>query len=135
MNFINLTPHPVVVLESSLEHGGIVGYTGNPTKPTQGLFRILTTLAPTGKVARAVQSDIKTGTVPVGDGTVTIVRSTYGAPTDLPEPTEGIMLVVSIITAQAAKMAGRTTGDLLVTADPVRDVTGKIIGCQKFSTL
>ena len=135
MQIINLTPHPVVVLQNSLEHGGIVGYTGNPTKPTQGLFRILATLPPSGKVARAVQSDVTTGMVPVNDGTVTVVRSTYGAPTDLPEPVDGVMLVVSIITAQAAKSAGRSTGDLLITADPVRDETGKIIGCQKFSTL
>ncbi len=57
------------------------------------------------------------------------------APTgkDLPEPKDGVKLVVSIATAQAAVAAGRTTGDLLITADPVRDSAGKVIGYQKFS--
>ncbi len=139
MNLINLTPHPVVIL-TLVEGGEVRGYIGNPTMPTEGRFRVIATLPPSGKVARATQNDIETGYVPVGDDfgepyRVIVVRSTYGAPTDLPEPKDGVMLVVSIITAQAAKAAGRSTSDLLITADTVRDETGKIIGCQKFSTL
>jgi len=64
---------------------------------------------------------------------VPVIKTIFGEPTDLPAPEEGTMLIVSILTAQAAKAAGRKGDDLIITSDPVRDAAGKIIGCRKFA--
>jgi len=71
--------------------------------------------------------------VQVNGCAVPLVTSRYGEPTDLPAPEDGTYYAVSILTAQAAKAAGRSTSDLLVTSDPVRDAAGKIAGCRKFA--
>mgnify|MGYP003092115823 FL=1 len=57
----------------------------------------------------------------------------FGATEDLPAPEDGIYYIVSVITANAAKAEGRTTSDLVITADPVRDDSGRIIGCKRFA--
>ena len=66
---------------------------------------------------------------------IPLVEMEYGEPTDLPEPEEGTKLVVSMLTATAAQRSGRTTDDLLIVADLVRDDQGRVIGCRKFSRL
>ena len=86
---------------------------------------------PSGLVARAAQADQPVGTV---EG-IEVVRTTFGAPTDLPDPEEGTWLIVSLATANAAKATGRTTDDLLLTSSPVRDDSGRIVGCRRFATL
>jgi hypothetical protein len=57
----------------------------------------------------------------------------FGTPVDLPDRADGVMLIVSLITALAASENGRTTDDLLVTHDHVRDDQGRIIGCRSFA--
>lgn len=64
-----------------------------------------------------------------------MVAQRFGSPTGLPAPRNGIYLVVSRITAEAARASGRTTDDLLLTADLVRDDQGRIIGCKAFTQL
>ena len=65
-----------------------------------------------------------------------LIPTVFGATSALPEPQDGgDYLVVSIITAQAAKAFGRSVKDLLITSDPVRDAAGKIVGCRKFALL
>lgn len=86
---------------------------------------------PSGLVARAAQVDQPVGMV---EG-IEVVHTTFGAPTDLPDPEEETWLIVSLATANAAKAAGRTTDDLLLTSGPVRDDGGRIIGCRRFATL
>lgn len=44
-------------------------------------------------------------------------------------------LIVSIITANAAKANGRRVDDLLITTDTVRDETGRIVGCKAFARI
>jgi hypothetical protein len=110
----NLTPHAV----------SIVGEDGN----------VLATFASEG-IARAHQTDVPTGTLAVDGVELTLVRTEFGAPVDLPDPQEEVMLVVSIITANAAKAVGRPTGDLLITSNPVRDESGRIIGARQFAVV
>lgn len=113
---INLTPHEVNLVDNE----------GNPVAAFE----------PTGTIARAAQKDVKVGAVEVAPGiNVDVVNTTYGEPTDLPQFKEGTYYVVSILTAQAAKAHGRTTSDLLVTSDPVRNDEGRIIGCKRFARL
>lgn len=103
----NLTPHTVNIVA---EDGSIVMF------PSEG-------------IARASQVAEHVGEL---DG-IELVSMKFGEPEDLPEYTEGTYYVVSIITANAAKAVGRRVDDLLITADPVRDADGRIIGCKRFA--
>ena len=103
----NLTPHTVTVFQED------------------GTTRIFPSLGN----ARASQTTVPDGTL---DG-IDLVKMEFGETTDLPEPEEGVYLIVSIITANAAQAQGRRTDDLLVTANPVRDANMRIIGCKSFA--
>lgn len=107
-NIINLTPHTINICA---EDGGVIR-----SYESQG-------------IARAKQIARSIGEI---DG-VELVSMEFGSPEDLPEYTEGTFLVVSIITANAARAAGRRIDDLLITSDPVRDDSGRIIGCKRFA--
>ena len=102
---INLTPHDIVTIN---EDGTV-----RNTYVSQG-------------IARAAQSFSEAGTI---DGE-RIVETEFGEPVDLPEPKEGVYLVVSVVTAQAAAKHGRSTYDLLLTTLAVRNEKGQIIGCK-----
>ncbi len=82
-------------------------------------------------VARAAQTTVELGEI---DG-IRLVKPSFGEPVGLPEAQEGVFLIVSLATANAAREYGRTTEDLLLVADTVRDETGKICGCRAFSRL
>lgn len=101
----NLTPHAVTIIAAD----GTV----DRTIPSDGVARAAQMMKPVG----------------VLDG-ITLVDMVYGAPVDLPSPQDGTFLIVSALTAQAAKAAGRPTDDLLLPADAVRDEAGRIIGCR-----
>ena len=102
---INLTPHDVVTVN---EDGTV-----RNTYTSQG-------------IARATQSFSEAGVI---DGE-RIVETKFGEPVDLPEPKEGVYLIVSFPTAQAASRYGRTTSDLLLTTMAVRNEKGQIVGCK-----
>ena len=82
-------------------------------------------------VARAAQTTKIIGSL---DG-IELCLMVFGETEGLPEPVNNTFYIVSITTANAAKAAGRTTMDLLLTADTVRDENGKIVGCQRFALL
>ncbi len=63
------------------------------------------------------------------------METSFGETIDLPEYQDGVYLVVSIITANAAKANGRRVDDLLITTDTVRDETGRIVGCKAFARI
>lgn len=107
-NIINLTPHTINICA---EDGTIV-----KSFESKG-------------IARAKQITEVVGNL---DG-VELVSMKFGEPEDLPEYTGGIYYVVSIITANAAKAVGRRVDDLLITADPIRDADGQIIGCKRLA--
>ncbi len=105
----NLTPHAVNIVA---EDGTTIA-----------------TFAPEGVVARASQCAEHVGEL---DG-IELVSMKFGETIDLPAPEDGVWLIVSVITINAAKAQGRTTSDLLMTADPVRNDAGQIIGCRRFA--
>ncbi|MFA6215536.1 MAG: hypothetical protein WC768_03135 [Patescibacteria group bacterium] len=132
MKIINLTPHPVIVVRDDPDSSA-TGFVGIGPAAKEIRYSVVAEIKPAGPVARARQTDDVVGNVQVNGYTVPLVTSRYGDPTDLPTPENGTFYVVSILTAQAAKAAGRDMRDLLVTSDPVRDAAGKIVGCRKFS--
>jgi hypothetical protein len=113
----------------------VAGSTGVGPVAKAGKFSVVATIAPAGTVARAVQQDVPVDEVEVAGVKIPVITSSYGEPIGLPAPEEGVICVVSVLTAQAAKAAGRSTSDLLITSDPVRSADGKIIGCRKFAVL
>lgn len=134
MNIRNLTPHPVIVLRDDNE-GSVTGFTGVGPAAKEGKFTVVAEYKPEGKVARAVQKDEPVGELAINGHNVPLITTVFGATSDLPDPQDGDYLVVSIITAQAAKAFGRSTKDLLITSDPVRDSNGKFIGVRKFALI
>ena len=107
-NIRNLTPHTVNILS---EDGTV-----KAAFPSEG-------------IARASQTAEHVGEL---DG-IELVSMRFGATEDLPAPEDGTYYIVSVITANAAKAEGRGTDDLVITADPVRDADGRIIGCKRFA--
>lgn len=104
---INLTPHPIVLMDAN--------------------DQVVETIASTG-IARAKQENTSIGSVngfPLSE-----VR--FGEPEGMPEPKEGVMYVVSQITANALKAQGRTD-DILIVDQAVRDDKGRIVGCRGFA--
>lgn len=128
----NLTPHEIVLVRGS-ETGEIVGFTGFGHKQTEAKYSILRVL-PSEGVVRASQLDKPAGTLHLEGGvSVELISTEFGEVSGLPEPQTDTMYVVSVIAASAAKAQGRSTEDLLLVADTVRDAEGKILGCQKFA--
>lgn len=82
-------------------------------------------------IARAEQKDEPAGEL----NGIPLVKTTFGEPVGLPEPEADTYLIVSLATANAAKAAGRTTKDLLLTSGVVRDEQGRIIGCKTFAVI
>jgi hypothetical protein len=119
MTVVNLTPH-------SLNF-----YSGN---------FLMYTIPSTG-VARATQTREDAGYLVTESMAIPVVTSTFGETVGLPEPQESVALVVSIITANAAKAQRRDCSDLYLTDGLVRKneetgeisadprATGSIVGC------
>ena len=130
---INLTPHVINVLaeDAAGEVAGSVGF-GRAARAAQ--FRAVATL-PSEGVARATTSVEVVGTVEVNGQAVPVTKTVYGGTGDLPTPVDGVRLVVSLITASAAQAEGRSTDDLFVVGDAVRDEGGRIIGVTGFGAV
>ena len=131
--FINLTPHDVVLYDRKdcivLPGGKGYGFSDENQKPLP-----LVTFPPSGEVARATQQEEALPPVIGGGIEIPVSRMTYGAPVGLPEPREGVAYIVSALTANAAKAAGRTTDDLYLTQGMIREGNG-IVGCVGFAQL
>ncbi len=104
----NLTPHTVSIIG---EDGAL-----KASFPSEG-------------IARASQVAEHAGEL----NGVELVTMKFGATQDLPDYQEDVYYIVSVITANAAKVEGRRADDLIITADPVRDADGRIIGCKRFA--
>lgn len=118
MQLINLTPHAIDIHTPS----GVV------------------TVNPFGIEARADEIRSPSGVIWTGErelggssadgiaiGTVTVH---YGPVRGLPGPSRDIRFIVSSIAFAAAQQHGRTTEDLLVPIDLIRDGSGRMIGCR-----
>lgn len=130
MNLVNLTPHAVMLYPAeaciTFPGGGIELIDPGNTTPAM-------VIAPSGVVARATQHEERRDPITADGLSIPICRMVYGAPVDLPEPKDGVGYIVSAITANAAKAAGRPTDDLFITAGMIRDEQGRIIGCTGFA--
>jgi hypothetical protein len=123
MELRNLTPHEVTIR------------VGDDESPDA-----VVTLPPSGVVARAKELTREDDRVTIrmvsDDGQsfslihIPVVQVAYGPPVDLPDPEPGVGYVVSHITVEAARQAGRTTSDLYTTTDFVRDDMGRIVACR-----
>lgn len=107
MTIKNLTPHAVNIIQDD------------------GSYKTFESVG----IARADQTYEE---VFVAEGII-FVKSSYGAPINLPDPEEGVLLIVSKQTIEAAVGVGRTINDLVVPVDIVRNDKGQILGCRKLS--
>jgi hypothetical protein len=116
---VNLTPHPVTVI------GGVADLPC-VTYPSAG-------------EARAEPRRQQVDSIHVADDEgpilVPIYRVSFGAIEGLPAPQLGTTYIVSRITAEVARDAGRPTDDLLIPDDLVRDDSGQPLGCRAFARL
>ena len=135
MKIINLTPHVLVLLVEDPEEGEIEGTLEVGPQATFRRFRKVAEIPPAGPVARARQWEEVVGSVPLEGTEIPVLRMKYGEPEGLPEPEEGTYYYVSLLTAQAAQAAGRTTTDLIFSGKSVRDRSGRIIGIISFAQL
>lgn len=108
---INLTPH---ALNIKLASGSMIK------------------VEPSGQIARCTQRKQPVGTVDLyGDDcapSITVSRTEYGDVTGIPDPEPGIIYVVSMLAAQAAKRS-----DVLFPGEAIRDASGNIVGCDGLS--
>lgn len=102
---INLTPHAL-------------SFIGEDDK-------VIITVPASGTVARAASSRSCVGSVEVDGASIPVNATSFGEVVGLPDPQPGTILVVSSLTAQAAR--GRD--DVYIVDDAVRDADGRIIGC------
>ena len=107
MKIVNLTPHAVTVLGANMELIAKIESSGN---------------------ARSKQESSPIGLL----DNIPLFETHYGAPIDLPDPEEDTILIVSKITADAAREAGRNLDDLYLVFDTVRDPASpsNILGCR-----
>ena len=110
MRIVNLTPHEVKIVDG-----------GNN----------VVAVFPSDGVARACQHDVPAGEIE----SIPVIKTEFGEVSGLPEPTGGVVFIVSRITVEAAQAQGRSTDDLLVTSGAVRDSQGRIVGCRAFARL
>lgn len=120
VNFINLCPHMINVFA------------------LDGETR-LCSVEPSGVVARAKMTISELEHVycvkNCGDAIVPDVEIKYGEPENLPDPKDGVILIVSAATANAAKSHGRTINDLKVPGQGIRNPHGVIVGCKGVNSI
>lgn len=80
------------------------------------------TLQPTGIIPRCVEESISLGSF----AGVELVARKYGQVTDLPEPRQGVLLIVSML----VRLAHPEREDLASPGDLVRDGEGRILGAK-----
>lgn len=102
MKFVNLTPHPITIVEGD-----------------QSTVYRVDGPAPRLAVERETLGQI---------GGISVVRSTMGDPTGLPDPQDGVIVIVSALVAEHPSVAART--DLAYPGEAIRDADGKIVGAK-----
>jgi hypothetical protein len=99
--FVNLTPHALNV------------------RKADGTFL---EIPPSGTIARRSVERVIVGEI---DG-ITVYATKFGELEGLPEPSDGIVYIVSALAAQACG----DRDDVLVPGEAIRDEVGRIIGCN-----
>ena len=126
MKFLNLTPHTITIVEGEQ----------STVYPVDGP-------APRLAVAREALGSVPDSSGPgeynhcgqmIVEGLlvqcprISVVRSTMGEPTGLPEPQDGVIVIVSALVAEHPSVASRT--DLAYPGEAIRDADGKIVGAK-----
>lgn len=106
MKLVNLTPHDIVVADKEAPEG----------------TRIVTTITPSGDVARVATTNILENVI---EG-VKYYRQKVGRVQRLPAPVPGVYYIVS----SAVRMALPERSDLVSPGYPVRDGKGRQIACD-----
>lgn len=131
----NLTPHPVVILHPAAIDGDL-SQRGKLVARERTEEHRLVVFASEG-VARAAE----VGGDPDGEIVVEVAGHLFAAKIpvrravrfartiDLPAPADGVGLIVSQVTADAAAAEGRDCRDLFTPHEVVRDRGGNIVGC------
>lgn len=114
MNAINLTPHEI----------NIVGNEG----------KVLLSVAPCGVIGRADEVRTNLDKLSLPGVEVPCAKMDFTAANSIPAPVEGTILIVSVLTAQAARRSGRTS-DIYFPTDLVRDDRGRIVGARMLAQL
>ncbi len=117
MRIVNLTPHPVRI------------YTADtPDQVDDPDHGVLLTLEPSGALARLSESVTGEETILAGEGVeIPVSTVSYAEIQGLPEPQQGTVYVVPLMTALAAP--ART--DLLVPYEQVRNEEGTVVGSRR----
>lgn len=111
MKVFNLTPHIVNIVD---EKGKFIDE------------------FPSGGIARVTCKTEQVGEVKGRFRPIPLYRTEYGDIEGLPPYREGVCYIVSRLVATAAAQEGRSTSDLLIPANLVRDAQGRVIGAQGF---
>lgn len=106
MTMINLTPHAITFM-------------------VDGKDPIV--VPASGTVARLKPTTVVIGSV---DG-IPITKTVFGDVTDLPDPADDTVYIVSSLVAQAC----RDRRDVFIPSDSVRDNEGRIIGCKSLGRI
>jgi len=113
---INLTPHPIILRD--------------------GDGREMGRLEPSGQSARLTETSCPAGHIQAGTVTVPLETKSYGGVEGLPPAPDGTTFyVVPLLTALAARAAGRDISDLLVPGKQTRDANGTVNGCTTLARL
>jgi len=133
MEIVNLTPGPVTLLRDDAK-GSVTGFTSVGSSEEKGSrFTIVAKYEPRGRIVWTKLREEPGGELKIKGRRVTLIRIMSSEPANLPAPTEGIYLLVTIDTAQAVKASGRTTRDLLIPFDAVHNPCGRTIGYRRFA--
>lgn len=107
VKLVNLTPHEITVYDAA-------GESVLQVIPSSGMARAAQTREPLDSI----------NGIPVS-------KTGYGVVEGLPDQRDGVVYIVSVLTAQAAP--DRT--DLYITDELVRDDTGRILGCKALAQI
>lgn len=118
IEFLNLTPHDVNVLDENNEVIVTFVSIAHPEFPV----RLPVNTEDLGYF------DVGPARVFEGETQVNLVRNTYGQIENLPEPRPNTLFIVSSVVHAHSERA-----DLVVPSPLVRDDTGRVIGCEGFA--
>lgn len=149
MKIVNLTPHAITIAETrrpemgawTLEPSGAIARAAEVVTPATPISDI-----PTSRITYGVVENLPDpqwnelpspcdvpGAVPEGSRFCLVCGAQDG---HHPAPREvAVYYVVSSLAAEAARRSGRTTEDLLVPGQQVRDDAGRIVGCRSLARI
>lgn len=115
MSYRNLTPHRITVVSDDLPPVQLPD--GSEYRPDS--WSIEPELVPARVEMESIPAGYHAG--------IPLARPVLGEVTGLPEPEEGVLLIVSLMVQRAAPHRP----DLVVPGDLIRDEQGRPIGCQR----